>query len=693
MRFDILRLHSGTPVRDVRPRLEQIEHGDPVILIRRQGLGVVTWHRVGLRYLVHAIETADDSDALSQHLDLDAANEVPAKHLDEIGDERGLYGVVLLEGDALAFSEGEYESALTGPSRGGGTGPGGVVGGRTRGPAPQVPRYPLPPPSPSAPSDENEEEEGAESNAGPMAETFTAFPSIEAPTTVQPEEVFEVAVGLSAGPVGHTESTGLEATIDAEAEAITLQVLVTGPFALADGSANFGDIEVVVGSLEHEPLVVRFVPGEPPDTYDPQIGMWTARITAAFFHEGVFIGQGYRDVRVNQIASRHITRESDRLPVEVDTPELASDLDVDLIISIAAEEPGSAGRFRVRLFSRHLPAPIDAGRVFLGQDAAEFAARLIKEVDYTIANPVSDETLATIGRIIAEKLPDAVEATLVSVRDQIARNPADNGERIPDVLLLTDDWAIPWELMQVVLDETKPRFLGAQANVGRWPARKSHLLKADPLGIRSLGVMVGHYKDARGVQPLPRAEEEGRTLEETYQARLVNADPEALNQLLTGRFRDGFEFEALHFAGHGESDPTKGTYLMYSDGARMGVFAIGSAPIAESRASFLFVNACQVGTADVMLGEYAGLAGLAIGAGFRGFVAPLWSVSDDIAQEISLGLYQASVEGSTVSSYLREVRSQFRATDDKPAHTTYMAYVFFGHPGLLLGGPEPRSPQ
>jgi hypothetical protein len=82
-----------------------------------------------------------------------------------------------------------------------------------------------------------------------------------------------------------------------------------------------------------------------------------------------------------------------------------------------------------------------------------------------------------------------------------------------------------------------------------------------------------------------------------------------------------------------------------------------------------------------------------VGAGFRGFMAPLWSVSDDIAQQISLGLYEASAEGVAVSAYLREVRGKFRQTESEPAHTTYMAYVFFGHPALRLGGPDRRRPN
>jgi CHAT domain-containing protein len=139
------------------------------------------------------------------------------------------------------------------------------------------------------------------------------------------------------------------------------------------------------------------------------------------------------------------------------------------------------------------------------------------------------------------------------------------------------------------------------------------------------------------------------------------------------------------------SDPDKGTYLTYSNGNPMTIYALGAAEIAKARNAFLFVNACQVGTAADMLGEYSGLAGMAVEAGFRGFVAPLWSVSDDVAQEISLGLYEASADGKTISSYLREVRGNFRQTEDVPAHTTYLAYVFVGHPALRLGGPDRRS--
>jgi hypothetical protein len=675
LRFEILRFNSGATLGAVRTTLARFHQVDQlVVLVRRQGVGAVTWHRISARRLIEIVGSGPEGDVLSEHLTLDSVNKVPATEIGEAVHMANRYGVLLLHGEPIAFMEGSPPSALAGTSR-------------STGEPTARPSHTSPSPPPGA--------VGESSTIEPRGErTFSAFPVIDAPTTVLPNEVFEVTVGVAAHAVRHTSSLGLFVSdLNLEQETVTLKVMVTGPFRLAVGSANVGDIEVSLETLAHRPLVTRFLPDSPPDTYDPRVGAWTATITAAFFYEGAFIGEGHREIRVNQLGARHVTISSNQTPVTDEGTELLLAKDtVDVIISIQVQEPGSAGRFRVRLFSKHLRAPVDAGTVYLGENAKVFAARLIEEVDYTIASPLSDETMKSFGTFIADKLPDAVCDTLSTVWE--AMNPAGTTRehtRIPDVLLLTDDWAVPWELMSITLDESVAGFLGAQVNLGRWPAKEFARLKAEVIGVQRLGVMVGHYQDARGVRPLPRAEEEGRKLEETYNARLVNADPATLNQLLAGRLEDGFEFEGLHFAGHGVSDPAKGgAYLMYSNGARIGIWALGSAPVAAGKSAFLFVNACQVGSANETLGEYAGLAGLAIRAGFRGFVAPLWSVSDDIAQQISLGLYEASVRGESVASYLRTVRAHFREIGDQPAHSTYMAYVFFGHPALRLGGPQTR---
>lgn len=706
VRFDILSLNSGATADFLRSRLEAVESGsDPVVVVRRQLIGSVSWHRIGLQELTTAVADATDDEKLSSLVALDAGNEVAALGFDELDDEP-FHGVLLLGEEVIAFSEGAFATAEE-PRRGfgsEGTTSGGEPPSFIEAPSSGSVDGSAPPPPPAEATEEDFPDhlftEAPPAPSPPpgagVDESFTAYPNIEAPVTVHAKEVFEVSVGVSKVKPTATVAERLSLDdLEPDQDKVRLEVMISGPFDVVDGANRIGSIEIDRKTFEHESFVVRFTTTDPPDTYDPQVGVWVARVVAAFFHEGRFVGEGYREIRVNEAAARHVDRESDRKPVEATSPMLTFDTDdVDLTISITSSHSGSQGSFGIRLFSKHLPEPVDAGTIDLGEGAREFASRLVREVDYNIANPVADETLNTIGRLVAEKLPAEVGAVLRTVWEATAREAEPGGpQRAPDVLLLTDEWAVPWELMSISLDETLPPFLGAQVNMGRWPNQKRDRLFAGVLGVHRLGVMVGHYQDAHGVQPLPRAEEEGRSLEEHYDARMVNADPSALDRLLAGSFEDGYEIDGLHFAGHGESDPNKGTYLMYSDGARMGVFALGSAPVAANKDVFLFVNACQVGTADEMLGEYSGLAGLVVGAGFRGFIAPLWSVADDIAQQISLGLYEASADGVAVSSYLRGVRSRFRQTDSTPAHTTYMAYVFFGHPALRLGGPERRRPS
>jgi len=685
MRYDLLVLNSGASVGAIRERLESLEaSAKPITLIRRQDIGSATWHRVGFYQLLEAIDSADADEVLSALVRLDAVNEVPLVSAPQMLASEAPYGVLMLGTEVIGFSEGPiYPVGAAGSKRGATRSAQAPTAPPKRGPKASVTR--------SAGA-------AVEAAAAPPDDSpdghFAAYPVIDAPITVEPDTIFEVLVGVDEEAVRHTVATGILVTeLDPYIQTVRLRVMVNSPgFEIVDEASRLPELKIEKSTLAHTPAVIRLRSTEPPSTYDPSVGVWTARITATFFYEGAIVGSGYREIRVNQGRARHAARQSDRTEVVAasSVPPLTDDTD----ITIAIEHEDGTGNFAVRVSSQHLDQPVATGRMSLGQDAKAFAATLVREVESSYASPVADETVAFFGSVIAEKMPDQILDALNAVWVAVNGPDVDEADRrIPDVLLLTDEWAVPWELMQVSFDTGKPAYLGAQVNVGRWPYQDRAKLEPGPLQVEGLGVMVGHYQAADRVMPLKRAEEEGRQLAKQYQATMVNADPESLDQLLAGEFADGTRFEALHFAGHGKSDPDNGTYLMYSDGKRMSVFALGAAKVAKNKSAFVFVNACQVGTADQMLGEYAGLAGTAIHAGFRGFVAPLWSVSDDIAKQISLGLYESSEKGTPISQYLREVRTNFEQTDEQVAHTTYMAYVFYGHPRLQLGGPKRKQPQ
>ncbi len=171
---------------------------------------------------------------------------------------------------------------------------------------------------------------------------------------------------------------------------------------------------------------------------------------------------------------------------------------------------------------------------------------------------------------------------------------------------------------------------------------------------------------------------EAEDLMRAYRGTSVEASLRSLLDLLKGNP----PADLLHFAVHGKYDPD-GTEngLALTDGYFL------RPPQVQGRklpgAPFVFLNACQVGSGSLILGDYAGLAAAFLRGGASGVVAPLWSVKDDVARAIALDFYGRCLAGEAPASALRTAR---RAFTDSPETTsaTYLAYQFFGHPRMQL---------
>ena len=72
-----------------------------------------------------------------------------------------------------------------------------------------------------------------------------------------------------------------------------------------------------------------------------------------------------------------------------------------------------------------------------------------------------------------------------------------------------------------------------------------------------------------------------------------------------------------------------------------------------------------------------------LSVGASALVAPLWSVKDDVAKDISLRFYAAALDGVRPAEVLRQERAKF-AESDPPISATHMAYQFYGHPAFQL---------
>ena len=77
----------------------------------------------------------------------------------------------------------------------------------------------------------------------------------------------------------------------------------------------------------------------------------------------------------------------------------------------------------------------------------------------------------------------------------------------------------------------------------------------------------------------------------------------------------------------------------------------------------MFLNACQVGMAGETLGQYGGMAQAFVEAGASAVIAPLWSVKDDVARDISLRFYQAVFSGTSPAEFLRAERAPLGVGD------------------------------
>ncbi|HEV7590003.1 MAG TPA: CHAT domain-containing protein, partial [Longimicrobium sp.] len=286
--------------------------------------------------------------------------------------------------------------------------------------------------------------------------------------------------------------------------------------------------------------------------------------------------------------------------------------------------------------------------------------------------------------------PAAVWDALRAVCDRV--RSADPG-RLPTVLLLSAEPHVPWELayLDPPLDPARPPFLGAQVAVSRW-ILAPHGIPLPPPGavaVRRMAVVAGNYASGSELRPLPLAIAEAAELVREYGATALEATPSDMRRLLDGAVPGAAGpagVQAIHFACHGavDGDDPKYAGIYLDDESTLSPVVFRSARVAKSDTPFLFLNACQVGNAGELLGEYAGFAGEALRGGFSGFLAPLWSVSDDTARDFALEFYRKAFAATPVADILCELRGRYRMNGTGIPRSTYLAYVFYGNPNLLL---------
>ena len=261
--------------------------------------------------------------------------------------------------------------------------------------------------------------------------------------------------------------------------------------------------------------------------------------------------------------------------------------------------------------------------------------------------PPGYRELVGYGDLIQKNIPTSVRAAL--------RKVVAGRDDAPAVLFLTEEASVPWELAVLRNPplETKyagsAPFLGAHLSISRWPSDDADPAPAPAprLGVSRQAVVTAEYDGVKNWKRLPAAEAEAKEFAETYKPATPipprRADVEAC---LEGRT----PVDLLHVALHGQADPTTqedGLVLLEPDGdgwkaAFLTSFGVRGLAENQSTTPFVFLNACQVGAGDMLMGSFSGFAAAVLRTRASGVVAPLWNIDDTVAAKLSARFYKAA---------------------------------------------------
>jgi hypothetical protein len=513
-------------------------------------------------------------------------------------------------------------------------------------------------------------------SAAPREEPDTiGYGRFDSPDVVVVGSPFTITVGLSPSPTAASGPVAIPRPPGIGSEFILSVQLHADPDAFAileGGSWNF-DIPVTA-AVPHPWRDVRFV------ALSSRSGE-RGSIQAIFSIGGHAVAWLPRQVAIVDDISQP--------PPPVETPTVAvvgipmSEHPPDLTLTILSDPTLPAGNLEWGIITppgSGIAAPArEQMRTSLGEEARAFAMKFIAQVP-SLSRTKVFEGVCGFGRQIAAQVPMPV---IAAMRHVIAT--AESNGRTATVMLLSREPYVPWELalLDMPIQAERSPFLGGQAAVGRWVLgpqvdeqgnRRPPLPPPTAVTVKSMAVVSGKYL-RQGWADLPHARREARDLQSLYGAKAVEATESAVLALLRGRP----SAQLMHFAIHGRFNPT-GTEegMILVDGQLEPTTVLG-APM-HGR-PFVFLNACQLGSSEEMLGDYAGMADSLLQAGAAGVIAPLWNVRDTIARDIAMEFYRAAFEKVSAGEVIRRVRARFTS---RAQNATYLAYQLYGDPLLTL---------
>jgi hypothetical protein len=518
---------------------------------------------------------------------------------------------------------------------------------------------------------------------------------LDAPRAVLTDEPFDVTVGTIL-PAGVTLPAGLHVLAVVDPQSFIAHGEFRHELTPLEIDVHLDDETGVTVQL---PATFRLSAVEGEDL-QPDRRLWLH-----YLHGGQPVGAHCRSIRV--VSDREALSAALAAPAPPERPVqvLLDGLDrprPDLVLAIRRADAEGVYVWSAFAPSISSDLPVAERSSQLGEATETFARDNRRTVERG-----NEDRYATYRWLVGRGI-DIADAMPEAIRDVLFRLIEEPGRTTPaTVLLLTEEMDVPWELAVVSTNHDpgarrrvlgpggSSPFLGSHVAIGRWPLTDGgHLIPPSDVAVTRQAVVTAHYAGVEGWAELSEAEEEATELLRDYQPsdRVPPLHAKVL-ALLDGTPRA----EVMHFALHGQFDPEgidEGLVLLRPTGeGRCNTQYLQAAHVRSATLSarpFVFLNACQVGAAKQVLGDYGGLATTFLEAGASAVVAPLWDLDDHEARSVASQFYAAvfGAEHTPAAEVLRQVRAGYSESrfghGQWPPGPTLLAYQFFGHPKFRM---------
>jgi hypothetical protein len=495
----------------------------------------------------------------------------------------------------------------------------------------------------------------------PPQQRRTAHPRLEAPDRVEPGTVFELRVGLAERPSPGVEQPGGEGMqVPATRFTLTVKLLLDGFTILGSPST----VDLVADTDDPYPYVVVRL-----RALDDSAFAARRKIVAAYQIGEQLLGLAFRWVSVGAEPppDEPSTRPGRAWIIDADEADQP-----DVYVQVVSGNNDADPRLMWLYGSPHPQVSGSGGWVKhgLAEDAAEWSRVRFRGVQARRDKEDLTDYLRGVGKEVRALIPPELWQAL---------HAAGTVTGTPTVLLGTADPYLPWELALLPESWGRPygEVLGGYAAIGRWvhPGEAATPAPASRIEARRMAVVSGVYPKSRR---LLEAEQEAADLTAGFGASAVDARTGTVMACL----KADPAYDVVHFAVHGNFDAT-GTVdgILMVDGELLSPVSVRGLPPSGIR--LVFLNACQLGQAQSLLGEPNGMVTSFVDIGADAVIAPLWKVDDAVAREVAASLYETLRSGGSPAEYFRRQRQESHGREGQPFGTR-LAYLYFGHPRLAV---------